>query len=992
LQVAEILLVTAMRTILTQISSKAEEWVVQHVTDLIDLGVLWAGLEFASRVLLPAPLPWAAQLVALTIGAGIPERATEPNVGFWARWRANLPRLILVAAAIAFIFFLWLDLPKLALIFVPVWLALGLTSRLACAVVLSYSPDRRNALFEHFRSIVLQHRFDIALGETVVLGSLLWASQQMLTVPWPSAGGLVFTVLAWSGFHVVTHWHCRGALLSRSATVLTALSLGLLGWAHWHGGVTRGQIVVVFWISVAFGVYRLALAATARRLGESLSENLRWIALALAALWLFHSLVQKQLYGAGDALWYGTMLADMLAQVRAGVFPVFVGQSIFQFNGAIYPLRVAPAFHYLGVAVDLLTGRALGVFAVQNILLISCGCLALATSYGCLAALAPGRRWLACALAVLFISCPGVLSIVYNVDLFMSWTTVPIVPLVWFAVVRSFRGGGLGTMLCLGAALGALWWGHSPIALWIGLLAGTTQLLRLAVRWPGWRGLAQACAGGALFGMVAAFPIISVLHFPPEPGQIAMDFQRATAGNIMNFLREVFPAVLLPVSRIATLLSDFQLGYSLWFLFLFSLWQLRRERLPEYRVLLAAAAVLVVMLTPIPVLDFALWSAVPGFVRNTTGNWVMNRLYLVLSSLIVFAMVAWIGPKRNGSRWLSIALSLACAWSLAEAGKFDGGARVKQRPPGSEVNLLRPENVTLTRFAYLVFPKLPDSFTHAPVDPQMENRLRPADTLAFVDTNLNAALAAGRLVTQSDFVWPINEEPNLLRLATTLRLEPGQRYLLQFTFAELAKAQGMIEITGKTFFRDYALPDYGGTKSFGAGGEHASAISVWTSSTTAEEITVRFYPAAGAGPVSTLVPFAQVRLLAYNEADLPVRVESWIPYRALVRSGAAAWLETPRMFQTSYVARVNGVPAEVRKSPDGLVSVAVPRGESQVDLAYHTPLGLKLAWWLSILAITAALIMAAGYGWHTLLATTGTFLPGTMDAGPAVVARKPADH
>jgi hypothetical protein len=91
----------------------------------------------------------------------------------------------------------------------------------------------------------------------------------------------------------------------------------------------------------------------------------------------------------------------------------------------------------------------------------------------------------------------------------------------------------------------------------------------------------------------------------------------------------------------------------------------------------------------------------------------------------------------------------------------------------------------------------------------------------------------------------------------------------------------------------------------------------------------------------------------YDRAVLPVRVDGWIPYKAAVRSPSNAWLETPRVFQTGYIATVNGQPAQVRESPDSLVSVAVPRGDSTVVLEYSPPAGLKALFWLSCLSIIA---------------------------------------
>ena len=69
---------------------------------------------------------------------------------------------------------------------------------------------------------------------------------------------------------------------------------------------------------------------------------------------------------------------------------------------------------------------------------------------------------------------------------------------------------------------------------------------------------------GITFSLIALYPVVSVLAFPPDVGIDASGFQKATASNIVQFLREAFPQVLLPLSKTGRILSDLQLGYALW--------------------------------------------------------------------------------------------------------------------------------------------------------------------------------------------------------------------------------------------------------------------------------------------------------------------------------------------------------------------------------------------------------------------------------------------
>jgi hypothetical protein len=239
-------------------------------------------------------------------------------------------------------------------------------------------------------------------------------------------------------------------------------------------------------------------------------------------------------------------------------------------------------------------------------------------------------------------------------------------------------------------------------------------------------------------------------------------------------------------------------------------------------------------------------------------------------------------------------------------------------------------------------------------DPGLEDRLLAMGSLAPVATNTDAARAGSRLESAGDFRWDgdPSHSANAV-LEQRLQIEPGHSYLLEFDFARPDDTSGVLQIKGRHFFREYGLPEHGGPKSFGAGGEHSKVLPVWTTAGP-EALTVTFYPAQGGAGGQPEPPVGQARLLSYDRDSLPVRVDSWIPYRARVRSPAAAWLETPRAFQTGYEARVDGKPAAVLESPDALVAVAVPQGPCSVELAYMAPSELRCLFWVSLLAIAAA--------------------------------------
>ena len=785
--------------------------------------------------------------------------------------------------------------------------------------------------------------------------TLFWIGCHAVSRFWLHSFGVSSAVVAaglWLILRISTHRLAGRPLISLAATYaifLVGARLAVAGAA---------SIPVSVW-AAGFALLALpqllrATAATEDRAVNA--EPLSVSTLLLLAWCLFEPIAYPVVHGGGDALWYGMMAADVIEQVRAGVFPVFGGQSLYQFNGSLYPIRVAPAFHYLIALVDTLTARSLGAFAVQNLLIVAWGGLAVLTTYGSLAWIS-SRRWLAAFGSALFIACPGVISIAYNNDLYMSWTTVPFVPLALAATVRTFDRVTSRTCLVLGASLALLWWGHTPIALWTTGIATVAQLARLFLRRADWRiDVKPLVWGAAAFLQIAAFPLAAAILYRSEPDIDVSSFQAASPGNIVHSLREVFPEVLLPLEQGGRTLASFQLGYSLWAVLLTSIilaW--RTQSSAATRLTLAAAVTFCVLLTPWPALAEWLWAAVPGFVRNTTGNWVMNRLYLVLASLVVVgaALVVRTRPALCSGRARlvgSVAAVMLVGWSLIEAHKFSVPSAIQRRAPESARTLLQPENIQITRFAYLVMSQLPDYFSHGVVDPSMEHRFFTEDgTLLW--SNLSAARASNPNQPPMDLgrFRPAALQPGVWEIQHRARLAAGKKYLLTLKVPSAEETPAVLQVVGESLFREYELPSSGLTKSFGSGPQSERSLPVWTSNQAGEPLTLRLIPNSPAD--GKALENWGAELVEFAPDALPAVVASWIPYRATVQTTQAGWLETPRSFQTHWTTSLGA--DRIRRSPQGLVMVRLDPGDTKFDLTYAPPFTFPLFFWNSTLTLLA---------------------------------------
>ncbi len=71
--------------------------------------------------------------------------------------------------------------------------------------------------------------------------------------------------------------------------------------------------------------------------------------------------------GGSDAIKYSNGVADFITQVRAGVFPVWIGQTQYAMFGGEFPPRFAPVLQHQAALVDILTGRRLPLFLILNV-------------------------------------------------------------------------------------------------------------------------------------------------------------------------------------------------------------------------------------------------------------------------------------------------------------------------------------------------------------------------------------------------------------------------------------------------------------------------------------------------------------------------------------------------------------------------------------------------------------------------------------------------
>jgi hypothetical protein len=696
---------------------------------------------------------------------------------------------------------------------------------------------------------------------------------------------------------------------------------------------------------------------------------MRWApvsSLVVAGLFLMSPYLASGIIGAGDARWYSKTVADYVVQMRAGFFPLWAAQSDWSFYGGIFPLRLAPYLAHLAGLVDVLTLRQLPPWAVMNVCLTVSLVGGLLSMFWCVRAILPGRPWIAVGLSLLYGLCPGVIGLAYAQDLYMSFCTLPFLPVAFLGAVRTFTRDDLAARLLLVGGLAAAWLAHPPIGMWAGAVLAVTQVVRwLSER--GWRtSWRYDVVALGLFVLLAAYPVISVRSL----GEIADG--NPPASLHYGSIRDSFPANWLPVHRLVRALHNLQVGYGLAVLGLFVGWQVWRPGHAKVaRLLVTCAAGLMVMLLPIPVLTPAIWQAMPQVVLNITNTWPAQRLLVLLAVCVVMATAVWLGREETTDRQ-----RVRCQWLLIAALVWGGLEVTKFLRRGVEVSggwkqavlEMRPENRTMVAAALGPLRVQPRTFNHGVTDVQLEHRFLTPDMQRILRNNTDAILPGVgpgegqiRPRLKQTFTGVHDPELPLLHLQPRLTLQPGRHYLLGFEFDPARDYRGILKMEGPDFVRVYRLPDAGNGLSFGTTAVSARWIALWQTTGRPEEIRLMWIPDDPAAWSQPGMPFANFEMREYDPASLDIVVESLVPYRVKVNAPAAGYLETPRISYPTYRATVNGREVATEVSPDGFVTVPVEPGRHQVQLTYAPPLATRLAYWMGAVSWIGFL---AGSGWY----------------------------
>jgi len=513
------------------------------------------------------------------------------------------------------------------------------------------------------------------------------------------------------------------------------------------------------------------------------------------------------------------------------------------------------------------------------------------------------------------------------------------------ALIRAAVGGTWRWWLVALAGLPVLWICNRLYFNWLVALHAWTLLLRAWRRWLGAGTLRPRLPELLMAGFLVSIAVAVQFPFFMPP----LDFVRGQQAAAM--LSPLSPAIFMPVSPEAAQLTDLQLGFVLWAVAAAGCLLAWLRGGWEARLLCLAAAFVLGFIAPIPGLTPGLMLAVPAWLYGICSVSLWMRLlpnFSLLAVFVLFLVLAQWAPRRTAVRWLAgilfVALS-ACAldWDVKELSKLRRRAAASVNSAEGTEGFYREDTAQLYSYSYDNM-AWPGYLINATTDYHLESRLlRAADMRIIPEPLLDAP--GGEEVTLT--TNPDPREPTWLRLAPSLRLAPGERMILKFSFFAKDYNGTLIFQGPRGFYRNYYLPSAGFfPKSFGVAPGNPKTLALWNRLGEPQDITAVFLVAE---PRPAYGDFARIRIQRYRPEDLQIDTLGLIPYHARVKASEPVFLETPRVFIPGYRAKVDGRPVPVTPSSDVLAMVRLDPGIHDVVVAYRPTLKLLLALCVSAL-------------------------------------------
>jgi hypothetical protein len=656
--------------------------------------------------------------------------------------------------------------------------------------------------------------------------------------------------------------------------------------------------------------------------------------------------------GAADAQWYQYILHDALIQIDHGLFPTYVGQSEFNFFGSS-DMR-APYYLLFSQLIHILTFGQLNALYVQHLTILISAFMAAFLTYFLITRLAPKLRWSAVFLSYLYITCPGLIGIIYSCDMYHSFIVIPFIPLIIYGLIRSHENNDYIAYIITAIGLSLTWLAHPGIAVWITgicLLFYSMQLVFLR------KGLIGMIFIPLLFILLNLWQFTAVYSMGLH--EYGSDGGTNYITGVINYLKSDIPGVFLPIKweRSPTSITPFlQLGYS-WWLIIFSgiILTLHKSTSSILRYLIACAMILILLLYPLPQLGYFLWSLVPNSFHNVT-SWPMQRFYIILSGISCFIgilILKTLYPILSHLKKTVIvfALLLCVLWNTYESHYF---IRVGQAAKRIDDSWSKPVNFFFYNNSLL---PIHYNIPSGSLDPTLKNQIldKNQNVLPEYDNQhiiINKCIsslstAANKTFTKLNVKFPIQFTNPQAQTILKLNAPVNQHYI--FCFSTDTRTNGVIfNINGPHF----SLYSYAPAQDSKSKLSHHNIIALPFYYSKNEELTLAINSMGNYTNTVETIHLNSYGFLNYDSNDLPIHIDSFTPYKARVTTKEDnTYLSIFKEYFPGYQASVNGTIVPVLQTRNKMIMIPLKnKGFNEIELKYIGIPIIKYTFYISSVA------------------------------------------
>ena len=645
------------------------------------------------------------------------------------------------------------------------------------------------------------------------------------------------------------------------------------------------------------------------------------------------------------------MAHDAIIQIRNGFFPTYLGQSIYSPDGAL-SVR-APYYPLLVQFIDIITIRSLNPLTIQHATILFTAIFSVFSAYYLIKNLAPTLTWAATFLALIYVTSPGVMSLIYLMDMYLSFLTTPFVFLIVYSLARINRKNDTKAFILLSVGISFVWMAHPPIALWTTFIAIIFIILnifnsKLIIK--NYTVLIILLIGLNLWQF---FSIFTLGH---EPNTTSWGLNPHLAQLVISELSKGIPDVFLPLSVGKKELHFLQLGYALWAVIILSVLTAVKS-ITNIRLIwffLGLISIIILLLFPFNRIGFFLWEIMPPFVHELTRIWPNQRFYLIIAALATITGALSLQKINEENlikfkKFIPLLLIFLTVWNINELRFFvNNGNKIKS----ANESIANPSD------SWSKSDRI-DFFGWALDNKYLQNRENGGQPVSFdtqiydTELNKNADYDNLQIVMNRCFNNPISIDKENISLKPT---EPKIIEKLSLHSSNYYMICADIEYGGGNIY--FQLLDSDAREAaallINSNAEQVNnkkkiAIPFYFSNSTeneSKEFILRMY-----SHQKPNINIEKLGIIKYDPKNLPIRIESYTPYRSSVnlKSDNSEFMEVMKVYLPGYIAKVNGQVVSIIRSKSNTILIPLNNtGKTIVELSYTGTSEMKIAFIISL--------------------------------------------